>query len=231
MQQIFAWLGGGLFVASLAYTIYFYIVMLGRTDVAADTDPQSAIAINAALFSVFALHHSILARAGAKRWITSWVPPQLERSLYVWIASLLLIAVCVFWQPVPGMLYAVGDPWRWGFYALQVAGYALTARTAAILDGLELAGIRQVQRRQRPPSDFRADGPFGIVRHPIYLGWILLVFGAPTMTINRLVFAVVSSLYLILAIPWEERSLVAASGDRYRAYQQKVRWRLVPGIW
>ena len=231
MNRIFAWLGGGLFVASLGYTLYFYVVILARTDGTADTNPARAIAINVALFGVFALHHSLLARTGAKRWVTRLIPEQLERSAYVWIASLLLLAVCLLWQPVPGLTYAMDDPWRWGFYAAQLFGYLLTSRAAAILDGLELAGIRQVQGRERPPSDFRADGPFGYVRHPIYLGWILLVFGTPTMTMNRLLFAVISSLYLILAIPWEERSLIATSGDRYRAYQQRVRWRLVPGIW
>ena len=78
---------------------------------------------------------------------------------------------------------------------------------------------------------FRTNGPFGIVRHPIYLGWILMVFGAPTMTTDRLVFAVISSLYLVLAIPWEERSLVAVFGDRYRTYQDTVRWRILPWVW
>ena len=78
---------------------------------------------------------------------------------------------------------------------------------------------------------FKVAGPFGLVRHPIYLGWILIVFGAPLMTMSRLLFAVISSAYLVLAIPWEEASLVEAFGERYRAYQRQVRWRLVPGVW
>jgi len=69
------------------------------------------------------------------------------------------------------------------------------------------------------------------VRHPIYLGWMLVVFGAPTMTTNRMLFAAVSSCYLLVAIPWEERSLVAEFGEAYRAYRRQVRWRILPGVW
>jgi protein-S-isoprenylcysteine O-methyltransferase Ste14 len=69
------------------------------------------------------------------------------------------------------------------------------------------------------------------VRHPIYLGWILLVFGAPLMTMSRLVMAVVSSAYLVMAIPWEERSLIESFGDRYREYQRRVTSRLIPYVW
>ncbi len=79
------------------------------------------------------------------------------------------------------------------------------------------------------PVEFKAVGPFGLVRHPIYLGWILMVFGSPLMTMSRLVMAVVSSAYLIVAIPWEERSLIEAFGDRYRNYQRHVRSRLLSG--
>jgi protein-S-isoprenylcysteine O-methyltransferase Ste14 len=95
---------------------------------------------------------------------------------------------------------------------------------------LELAGVDQASGRIGG-SALKVIGPFRWVRHPIYLGWILMVFGTPTMTANRALFAVISTLYLILAIPWEERSLVADHGDRYRDYQRQVRWRLLPGVW
>jgi len=74
-------------------------------------------------------------------------------------------------------------------------------------------------------------GPYRYVRHPIYLGWVLLVFAAPTMPMGRLLFAAVSTLYLVVAVPFEERSLVAEFGPAYRDYQRQVRWRLVPGLW
>jgi protein-S-isoprenylcysteine O-methyltransferase Ste14 len=136
----------------------------------------------------------------------------------------------MMWKLVAGLVYEVEGVGRWPLYALQLAGVHLIVRAAGFLDSLELAGIRQLQDRPRD-TVFRTNGPFGLVRHPIYLGWILMTFAAPTMTMNRLMFAVITSGYLILAIPWEEKSLVRAFGDRYRVYQSIVRWRLIPGVW
>ena len=99
-----------------------------------------------------------------------------------------------------------------------------------MLDPLELAGIRQAAGDTRAVA-FKIVGPYHVVRHPIYLGWLLIVFGVPEMTWTRFEFAVVSSAYLVIAIPFEERSLVDTYGETYRAYQRDVRWRLVPGVW
>ncbi len=230
MLLTLAWLGGALFVASLGWCLYFYAIVLGTPGGAIADSLISAVFINVALFSIFALHHSLLARSGMKSWVTRVVPPGYERSVYVWIASLLLAMVCGLWRPLPGVAYDVPAPWRFALYAVQIVGMVLTRRGAAVVDVLELAGIRQARGDPRS-AEFRVIGPFRVVRHPIYLGWLLMVFGAPTMTSGRLLFAAVSSLYLILAIPWEERSLIGAFGDRYRAYQGSVRWRILPGIW
>jgi protein-S-isoprenylcysteine O-methyltransferase Ste14 len=225
------WLGGGAFVASLLYLVYFYFVLLGIP--AEGGGWIRPVAVNAALFGLFGLHHSIMPRSTAKRWLARVVPPQLERTFYVWAASVLLAAVCLFWRPVPGWIYDVRGGWAWVLYAVQVAGIALTARASAQLDVLELAGIRQVQggRRPRPPAPLQVRGPFTLVRHPVYLGWILIVFAAPHMTAGRFVFAVISTLYLAIAVPFEERSLQRAFGESYREYQRRVRWRFLPWIY
>ena len=228
-MKLVAWLGGVAFIGSLGYLVYFYAVVLGSPA----GDPESAVTsalIDTGLFAAFAWHHSLFARPRAKALVTRLVSPTAERSVYVWAASLLLLAVCALWRPVPGVVYQVDGFLRGVLYGVQAVGLLLTLRGAGVIDPLELAGIRQTTAK--PSRDaLRVVGPFRMVRHPIYLGWMLMVFGAPTMTANRLLFAAVSSLYLILAIPWEERSLVAAHGDQYRAYQKTVRWRVVPGIW
>ncbi len=82
-----------------------------------------------------------------------------------------------------------------------------------------------------PAPAFKVVGPYGWVRHPIYLGWMLMVFGTPAMTATRLAFAVISSAYLVIAIWWEERSLVEVFGERYRRYQRDVRWRMIPFVY
>jgi protein-S-isoprenylcysteine O-methyltransferase Ste14 len=227
--RVLAWVGGAFFVASLSYTFYFYALVLGDPDPAHAVTLARGAGLNTVLFGVFAAHHSVFAREPGKRWIARVIPPRLERSCYVWVASVLLVLVCVLWQRVAGTLYVVEGGARWIFYVLQFLGLHLTIRAAGFIDPLELAGIRQAQRQDAVV--FRTDGPFGLVRHPIYLGWMLMTFATPVMTLNRLLFAAISSAYLVVAIPGEERSLAAAFGDKYRAYQAIVRWRLIPGLW
>jgi protein-S-isoprenylcysteine O-methyltransferase Ste14 len=230
VTSVIAWAGGALFAASLSYAVYFYVWVLGDPTPVAARPVWAAALLNFGLFGGFALHHSLFARDPIKRWLVRVIPARIERSSYVWSASLLLLAVLLSWQLVEGMVYRIDGGARWLLYGVQLAGAHLTMRAAGAIDALTLAGIRQAVRQTRP-VDFRTDGPFALVRHPIYLGWILIAFGAPTMTVNRMMFAAISSLYLIVAIPWEETSLAAAFGERYRAYQATVRWRLIPGIW
>ncbi|MDP1570295.1 MAG: methyltransferase [Vicinamibacterales bacterium] len=231
LAALAAWAGGALFVASLLYYAYFFFVTLGRPVPPGEARGLlPAIAVNLGLFGAFAAHHSVMARSGAKAWLAAHLPPALERTAYNWVASLMLIGVCTWWWRVPGVLYAL-DGAGWGVLTLvQVAGVAITLGGAAVLDPLELGGIRQA-RGERLPLTFRISGPFRLVRHPIYLGWLLMVFGAPVMTVDRLIWAVISSAYLIVAIPWEERSLIDTFGQTYRDYQQQVRWRIVPGLY
>ena len=256
-----AWLGATLFFISLTYFAYFHLIVLGhRGDVAADRVP-AAIATNVALFSAFALHHSVFARSGIKAALARVLPPAFERSAYVWIASLLFLAVCLLWQPLPGVAWEAAGLLRMLLYGVQLAGLVFTLQSASRLDIWDLSGVRQVRAargaasrcspRNGPPvadsapmaiappvaatpaatAPLEVRGPYRWLRHPIYLGWVLLVFGAPDMTAGRLLFAVVSTAYLVVAIPIEERSLVHEFGQSYRDYQRQVRWRIVPGIW
>jgi len=229
VRKTFAWIGAALFVASLLSLPAVYERRLITPGPAGDGSLALALLGNIALFTGFALHHSVMARSGAKAWISRIVPPELERSVYVWIASLLFLAVCWLWQPLPGMVWNADGPLRWGLRAIQLAGVWLTIRAAGMIDVFDLAGVRQANHQR--PVEFRVAGPFGLVRHPIYLGWFLMVLPTPHMSTSKLLFAAVSGAYLVAAIPWEEASLVEAFGDRYRTYQRQVRSRLVPGVW
>lgn len=224
-----AWAGGTLFVVSLTGCFVTFLWGMGG-DPPPGAHALTSAVINAGLFTIFAGHHSLLARTGAKRWITTHLPPRLERSLYVWVASLLLIGVWLGWQELPGALYHHTGAAALVHWVVVLAGFGLTSAAARLIDPLELAGIRQATGSAAPP-EFKVTGTYHLVRHPIYLGWLLIVFGVPVMTWTRLEFSVVSSLYLILAIPFEERSLVETFGDTYRDYQRRVKWRIVPGIW
>ncbi len=229
-MQVCAWLGGALFVAALGVYVRFFLALAAPGY--SSLPLGAAIAWNLALFTVFAAHHSLLARTGAKAWLARVVPAALARTVYVWVASTLLIGVCLLWQRVPGLIYQLPAAATWVGWAAQAMGVIFTVGGARVLDALDLAGIRQtLASASTSASAIRVVWPFTVVRHPIYLGWALIVFGAPTMTLDRLVWAIVSTSYLIIAIPWEERSLSAAVGPAYLAYQRQVRWRMVPGVY
>ena len=221
--RAFAWAGAVLFAAALAYFLFSYSLTFG--EIATGTVSPGTIGFDVALFSVFALHHSIFARIPVRSFVRQIVPAELERSLYVWVASLMLIGVCYAWRAVPGVLWQVSSPWNWPLVAVQLAGVWWTLRSAAVIDAFELAGLRTAQ-----PSEFKTSGPYGWVRHPIYLGWIVIVFSVGTMTMTRLVFAAISSIYLVIAIPFEERTLLAQSPD-YRDYMRRVPRKLTPGLY
>ena len=166
----------------------------------------------------------------AKGSVGRVVSAVLERSLYTWVASVLFLLVCWGWLPVPGMLYRLDRPWRWLAYAVQAAGVLLVFLGSRALDILDLAGSApDAARPEHVP--LMTTGVFGIVRHPLYFGWTLLVFGAANMTATRAVFAIVSTGYCAAAIPWEERGLVEVFGQAYDGYRRKVRWRMMPGVY
>ena len=228
-----AWTGAGVFAASLAWFAYCYLVRFGRPAPPGRLLP--AVLTNVLLFSLFALHHSVLARSGAKHAIRRLVPVELERSLYTWVASLLFLGVCTWWQPVPGVLYELDGPWRAGAWAVQIAGLALTVRASSAIDVLDLAGVRAVERalgtKATTSQPLTTRGVYAFVRHPLYFAWALVVFSAPTMTGTRACFAVISTAYLMIAIPWEERGLVETFGQEYEAYRRRVRSRMIPWLY
>lgn len=220
-----------MFAASLGFFLYSYLVRFGRP--AERPGVVVPIAINAALFTFFALHHSLFARPFVKRWLFGGLT-LMERPAYVWVASLLFIAVCAAWRPVPGELYHVTSPLALAAYAVHAAGIVLTARGSARLDVLDLAGVRAVSRSAAAAEahvPLQTRGVYGFVRHPVYFAWVLMVAGTPHMTMTRFTFAVISTLYLAIAIPFEERGLIDVFGQEYRDYQKRVRWRMIPGLY
>jgi protein-S-isoprenylcysteine O-methyltransferase Ste14 len=223
-MRLFAWAGGALFVLALARTAWLYAIELGRP---ALFPGPGAVLIDLVLFTIFALHHSLFARDAIKRAVVRAVPERAIRSVYVWVSSALLMAVCEGWRPVGGTIYAAAAPLSVLLAAVQIAGLLLTAIGARAIDPLELAGIHPT----RGDHDLVVGGVYRLVRHPLYLGWLLMVFATPHLTGDRLLFATVSSLYLVAAIPWEERSLEDSFGDAYREYKRRVRWRVLPYLY
>ncbi|MEO5821146.1 MAG: isoprenylcysteine carboxylmethyltransferase family protein [Vicinamibacteraceae bacterium] len=217
--------GAMVFVAALAIGTWRFLAL-------GTPPPEGPLAmgalVNALLFGVFALHHSVLAREPVKAVVARLVSPSLERPTYVWVASLLFSAVCLAWQPIAGVLYRIPPPWSWAIGVVQLAGGILTLDAARRIDVLVLAGLRPEPAQA---DDLVARGTYRFVRHPIYLGWVLLVWAASDMTTGRLVFAGISTAYLVIAVPFEERSLRRRFGPSYDTYRRQVRWRIVPGLY
>jgi len=254
---VFAWGGAALFAVSLLFFLYRYLIVFGRPALSGVEGPLvPPIVIDVALFTAFALHHSVFARPAVKRRVAARLPMPLERSLYTWVASALFLAVCAAWRDVPGELYRLSGVAAAAGYAIQAIGVWLTAQSSARLDVLDLAGVRPLIARglktpgpQEPetsvpgrktssppstPSDhvpLVTTGLYGFVRHPLYFAWTLLVFAAPHMTATRFTFATISTVYLAIAIPFEEQALVRTFGARYHDYQQRVRWRMIPFLY
>jgi protein-S-isoprenylcysteine O-methyltransferase Ste14 len=222
-ERLFIWAGATLFAASLAATTWLYV---HRFAAPAVFRSSSAI-VDATLLTIFAAHHSLFARPWMKKAVAPLLPARFVRPVYVWVASLLLLGVVGAWQTVGGEVYDVGGAAGWLLVLVQFGGVLLVVRAASAIRPLELAGVRS----PRPDEALHAAGPYGLVRHPIYLGWVLMVWATPHLTGDRLTFAAVTTAYLVVAIPWEERDLTEAFGADYLRYAARVRWRLLPFVY
>ena len=225
LERAFVWAGGAMFVTSLALTAWTYTMWLGTDRLATG---WTSIALDGLLLTMFAFHHSAFAREPIKKRLASLVPTRLLRSVYVWIASSLLVFMDLFWRPVGGNIYRVTGWPAWIFAIVQLAGVWMIARSVRAIDPLELAGIRNPKAMN---GELQTNGVYGLVRHPLYFGWVLCVFGAAHMTGDRLTFAVLTTGYLVMAMPWEERSLEREFGQSYRLYKQAVRWKILPYVY
>lgn len=227
--------GALLFAVSLAVFGWFYLV--GLADRAPRLAPPAAVILNALLFALFALHHSVFARSGVRVRVAHAVSPHLERATYVWTASLLLLLLCWRWAAYGAPLWDVAGPARLALRGLQALGVALSIVAASALGARSLAGLHQL-RAPLPSTGIdpvdappRNSGLYGFVRHPIYFAWLLIVWAAPTLTPSHLQFAALSTAYLAIAIVYEERDLHARFGPAYADYIRRVRYRLVPWLY
>lgn len=189
--------------------------------------PSSALPIDLGLLGLFALQHSVMARGWFKRWVHQWVPPEAERSVYVMSTNLVLALLFILWQPIGPTVWNVTSPaGQIPIYALYVAGWLTVLVTTFLINHFDLFGLRQTWNyfRGRPsqPLRFVTPGPYRWVRHPLYVGWILVFWSSPLMTVGHLTFALGTTLYILVAIYFEERDLLAAHGDDYAHYRRQV---------
>jgi protein-S-isoprenylcysteine O-methyltransferase Ste14 len=222
----------------VSYLIFFAVFLYGigfiggfATSTMLDGAPSvplgRALLADLGLLCAFAVQHSGMARPAFKKWWTRIVPEAAERSTYVLLSSLALVALFLFWEPIGGVVWsAPAGLARNCIVGLYLFGWALLLYSTFLIDHFDLFGLKQVWRRlanktYRAPV-FRTPGLYKIVRHPLYIGWLTVFWAAPTMTAAHLLFAAVTTAYILVAIRWEERDLESAFGGIYVDYKSRT---------
>ena len=217
------------FFVTILYAIGFVsgLVVPKTIDTGTVVPLAEALVVNLLLMSVFAIQHSVMARKPFKRWWTRFVPASVERSTYVLFASLALVLLFWQWRPIPALVWQIADPQiAMAVTGLSLAGWVIVFTSTFLINHFELFGLHQVANnlagRSMPVPRFRTPLYYQFVRHPIYLGFIIAFWAAPTMTAGRMLFAAVTTAYIVVGILLEERDLVDLFGDEYSRYKDRV---------
>ncbi|MGS1079702.1 methanethiol S-methyltransferase [Pseudoxanthomonas beigongshangi] len=234
MSRSLAVLYGGVCYAAFLVTFLYAIAFVAgmgvpkHIDNGAATPLATALIIDIALLALFAVQHSGMARPAFKRWWTRFVPQPIERSTFVLVSSLVLALLFWQWRPLPQVVWQVDSGLARGLlWAISLLGWLLVLTSSFAINHFELFGLRQVwlHARRRSPQDepFVLRAMYRIVRHPLMLGFLIAFWVTPAMSLGHLLFAVVVTGYIVVAVKFlEERDLVAIHGDAYRDYQRKV---------
>ncbi len=219
----------GAFFATFLYAVGFIgnLVVPKSIDSPARTPFLYALGIDVLLLGIFAVQHSVMARPWFKRAWTRVVPEPAERSTYVLLSSLALIALFAYWQPLGGIAWDIQNPTaRMVMYQLFGLGFGMVLIATFLINHFDLFGLRQVWLyligKPYTQLTFRTPLFYKYIRHPLYVGWFMAFWFTPTMTGAHLLFAVMTTVYILMAIRWEENDLIESHGEQYIQYRESV---------
>lgn len=218
-----------LFLVTFLYLLGFVgnLVVPKSLDSPRETPLAEAIFVDLLLVALFGVQHSVMARPGFKRWWTRFVPRPIERSTFVLATNLALAVMFWQWRPLGGVVWSVENPvGRAVLLGIFVAGWLLVLLSTFLINHFDLFGLRQVwlyfRGREYRPLRFATPGPYRLVRHPLYVGFMMAFWATPTMTLTHLLFAAAMTAYILIAIVFEERDLVVFHGRDYEEYRRRT---------
>lgn len=226
---LYAIIAYAIFLIAFLYAIGFvgnFLVPKG-IDTGVETSTVEALLINLALMSLFAIQHSVMARPAFKKWITKYISPAIERSTYVLLSSLVLLLMYWQWQPMTAIVWELENNWVLVLTGFFFLGWTIVFLSTFMISHFELFGLTQVfenfkDQQIRSPK-FQVNYFYKIVRHPIMLGFIIAFWATPTMTVGHLLFAAVTTAYILVAVKFlEEKDLKNLIGKDYEEYQKEV---------
>ena len=225
---LYALVSYGIFTVSFLYALGFVgnYVVPKSIDVGAPASMSEAVVVNLLLMSLFAIQHSVMARPAFKRWLARFLPAACQRSTYVLLSSLILLLLFWQWRPIPAPVWQASGVLASLLTAIHWLGWVIALSSTYMIDHFDLFGLRQafvaLRGTEMPGQPFRTPLLYKIVRHPLMLGFLMAFWATPEMTVGHLLFALANTGYILVALQFEERDLIAEFGATYQDYRRRV---------